>query len=88
MRVRIYLDTFTQAKDFCQAISFANFNGRAELVSGNGAYRVNAQSFLGCMLAHSEWGKDGIWFESDEDLYSLVEPWINVENGDGNFIHE
>jgi hypothetical protein len=40
------------------------------------------------MLAHSEWGKDGIWFESDEDLYSLVEPWINVENGDGNFIHE
>lgn len=87
MRVRLYLETYSDTRNFCQLLNFEEFSGKAELVSGDGRYRVNARSFLGCLLAHSEWGGD-IWFESDEDLYSIIEPWINIENGDGNFIHE
>jgi len=87
MRVRLYLDGFEATKSFCKTLNMNNFNGKAELVSGDGRYRIDAKSFLGCLMAHTEWSGD-IWLETDEDIYSLVEPWINIENGDGNFIHE
>ena len=87
MRVRLYLDGYETTKLFCRTLNTSNFNGRVELVSDNNRYRVDARSFLGCLLAHSEWGGN-IWLESDEDIYSIIEPWINIENGDGNYIHE
>lgn len=87
MRVRIYLDKYSDVQNFCNVLNIKALPYKTELVSGDGRYRVNAKSFLGCLLAHTEWGGD-IWFESDEDLYSTIEEWINIENGDGNFIHE
>lgn len=86
MRVRIYLDGYQQTKEFCKALNMTNFKGRAELVSDDGRYRVNAKSFLSCLVAHTEW--TDVWFESDSDLYTLIEPWIDIEHGDGNYIHK
>jgi len=87
MRVRLYLDTYKDTQEFCRVLNYHDFAGKAELVNTAGNYRVNAKSFLGCLLAHTEWGGD-IWLETDSDIYSIVEPWVNVENGDGNYIHE
>ena len=87
MRVRVYLTSYNETKDFCQTLNLEDFKGKAELVSGDGRYRVNAKSFLGCLLAHSEWGGD-IYFESEEDLYSILEPWIAVTYNDAAYIHE
>ena len=87
MRVRLYLNGYKDVQDFCRKLNYLDDESRMELVHSNGRYRVNAKSFLGVLLAHSEWGDD-IWFESDKDLYSVIEPWINIEGGDGNYIHE
>jgi hypothetical protein len=85
MRVRLYLTGYNETKEFCRTLNMNDFTGKAKLINGRGD-QVDARSLLGCILAHMEWGDD-IWFESDEDLYTLIEPWINVENGDGNYIH-
>lgn len=42
---------------------------------------------MGCMLASAEWGDD-VWVESDAEIYSAFEKWINSEAEDGNYIHE
>ena len=86
MRVKIYLTGYEETKEFCKTLNMSNFEGSMKLVNDIGD-KVNARSFLGCLLAHTEWG-DNVWFESDEDVYSIIEPWINIENGDGNFIHQ
>lgn len=91
MKVRINLDTGESASRLCRLLENTSSHGKTELVSGDDAYRVNAKSYLGCLLAHTEWGSRGIWFEADDDkLYSVLDShgFIIVEANDGAFIHE
>lgn len=62
-------------------------NGDVSLVSGDGKYRVNGKSMLGCLMAATEWGDD-IWLEVDGDYYFEFEPWIEVAANDAANIHE
>jgi hypothetical protein len=40
-------------------------------------YKVNAMSFISCILASSEWPQ--IWVYCNTDIYQIIKPWI-VEN--------
>lgn len=85
MRYKIELLGQRDCLDFCQKAQ--NFEGEVSLISQGGKYRVNAKSIMGCMLASAEWGDD-VWVESDAEIYSAFEKWINSEAEDGNYIHE
>lgn len=85
MRNRIYLIGEKDCIAFCNRVN--ECQGRVELVDGTGRYRVNAKSILGCLLASGEWGGDGIWLESETDIYSLVDEWIADAADDNVSIH-
>ena len=85
MRYKIELLGQRDCLDFCQKAQ--SIVGEVSLISHGGKYRVNAKSIMGCMLASAEWGND-VWVESDTEIYSTFEKWINTEADDGNFIHE
>lgn len=85
MRYKIELLGQRDCLDFCQKAQ--NITEEVSLISQGGKYRVNAKSIMGCMLASAEWGND-VWVESDAEIYSIFEKWINTEADDGNFIHE
>lgn len=85
MRNRIYLTGEKDCIAFCNIVN--ELDGRIELVDGSGRYRVNAKSIMGCLLASSEWSKDGIWLESETDIYSLVDEWIADTADDNVSIH-
>lgn len=87
MKVRIILDKYSDVEEFFRIITTTPC-GKAEFVNDTNQYRVNAKSFLGCLLAHTEWGKDGIWLESENDLYWELEDFILNEANDGAYIHE
>ena len=85
MRYKIELLGQRDCLDFCQKAQ--SIVGEVSLICHGGKYRVNAKSIMGCMLASAEWGND-VWVESDTEIYSTFEKWINTEADDGNFIHE
>ena len=85
MRYKIELLGQRDCLDFGQKAQ--NIVGEVSLISQGGKYRVNAKSIMGCMLASAEWGDD-VWIESDAEIYSAFEKWINSEAEDGNYIHE
>lgn len=74
MRYKIELLGQRDCLDFCQKAQ--NIVGEVSLVSRGGKYRVNAKSIMGCMLASAEWGDD-VWVESEVEIYSAFEKWIN-----------
>lgn len=74
MRYKIKLLGQRDCLDFCQKAQ--NIVGKVSLVSRGGKYRVNAKSIMGCMLASAEWGDD-VWVESEVEIYSAFEKWIN-----------
>lgn len=76
MRNRIRLETYSSMTLFNKTVE--KLNGKIELVNDNKHYRVNAKSFLSCMLAFSDWGADEVWIESEEDIYTKIEPWVIV----------
>lgn len=85
MRYKVELLGQRDCVNFCQKAQ--DIEADVSLITKNGTYRVSAKSIMGCMLACSEWGDD-VWVESDAEIYSIFEKWINTEAGDGNFIHE
>lgn len=85
MRNRIYLGTQASCLEFCNVV--CRLSGNVALVNGDGKYRVNAKSILGCLMASAEWG-DEVWVESDNDYYSALEKWIINDAEDGAYIHE
>lgn len=87
MRVKINLDTYTSVENFFRIITTTPC-GKVELVNSNNQYRINAKSYLGCLLAHTEWGKDGIWLEAEDDLYTPLADFIVAAADDGAYIHE
>lgn len=87
MKAKIILDTYSDVENFFRTISTLNC-GKVELVNSTNQYRVNAKSYLGCLLAHTEWGKDGIWLESEDDLYTPLSDFIIAAANDGAYIHE
>lgn len=87
MRNKLILDTYSDVTNFFNIVSSLP-NERIELVSDDNRYRVNAKSYLSCLLAHTEWGAKGIWIETDNDLYELFKDFINTSADDGAFIHE
>lgn len=84
MRNRIYLTGEKDCIGFCNAASFVD--GRVDLVDGTGAYRINAKSILGCLMASREWGNE-IYVESKEDLYGVFSEWIADTADDAANIH-
>lgn len=84
MRNRIYLETETDCMEFCNAACLVD--GKVELVNASGRYRINAKSMLGCLMASAEWG-DGIWLETDEELYGVFNKWIAETADDGASVH-
>lgn len=64
-----------------------NMNFRVELYNPATKHRVSAKSMLGVLLASTEWG-DNVWVDADEDIYSKIEKFIAISDGDGINIHE
>lgn len=64
-----------------------NIKGKVELIHAKEGYRINAKSYLGVLLASSEWG-DEVWVDSEEDIYSDIESFIEIGVGDGAFVHD
>ena len=73
MRVRIELETLTDIKDFCAAIS--NVPNDVYLADDSQKFKISAKSILGLMLAKIEWS-EGIYCECEEDIYTLIEKWV------------
>ena len=72
MRVRINLETACDAAEFSTLV--ANVKGSALIRDGAG-HCVNAKSVLGALYALEF---EELWFESDEDLYSVLDKFIVV----------
>lgn len=79
------MTTETDCVNFCNAACLVD--GRVDLVSGDGKYRVNAKSILGCLMASADWG-NSIFLETDEDLYGVFNTWIADAVDDNISIHE
>lgn len=73
MRVRVELETLTDIKDFCAAIS--KIPNDVYLADDSQKFKISAKSILGLMLAKIEWS-DGIYCECEEDIYNLIEKWV------------
>ena len=69
-KFKISLVTMKDCTDFVAAVTRAK--GKVILEDGDG-FRVNGKSLLGA-LASVEW--DDLWVTSEEDIYSLVRPWV------------
>ena len=83
-----YIINLTGTKDvssFHETVK--NLDGQIELVSDNGRYKVNAKSYLGCLMASSEWSKIWVQTAPDLDYYTELEPWIETAADDGAYIH-
>lgn len=85
MRNKLRLETYNSIKLFNRTVE--DLNGKIELICPSKGYRVNAKSFLSCVMVLSEWDADDVWVESEEDIYSKIEPWI-VIGEDSISIHE
>lgn len=85
MRNKILLTGQKDCLAFCNKAN--EYAAEISLKTSDGKYSVNAKSIMGCMLASAEWGDD-IWVESDADLYTAFERWIDNEAEDGNYIHD
>lgn len=72
MRARIHLETATDAAEFSTLVS--GVKGAAVIRDSIG-HCVNAKSVLGALYALEF---DELWFESDEDLYTLLNKFIVV----------
>lgn len=72
MKTRIELETLTDVKNFCEAVS--SITTDVFLTDTNKSFKVNAKSTIGTLLAHVEWGE--IYCECEEDIYSTIEPWV------------
>ncbi len=48
--------------------------------------KVNAHSYLGVLLAATEWN-DNIIVHSERDIYSAIEKFIVIDRGDSVAIH-
>lgn len=83
MRNKINLLGMRDAKKFYEIVCGLK-DANVFLSDGRGS-KVNAKSWLGCVLAISEW--ENIYIESDLDCYSAVEAFIEVAENDGNYIH-
>lgn len=70
-KFKIMLITKKDCVDFVKAVT--KVNGKVILEDGEG-FRVNGKSLLGAALASVEW--DDLWVISEEDIYSLVRPWV------------
>lgn len=64
-----------------------NEDGRIELVNPKRNFRVDAKSYLSCLLAASEWGED-LYIDSENDIYDKIEKYIVIGANDGAYIHE
>lgn len=84
MRNRIYLTGESDCLAFCNLVN--KFEDSVELVNGDGRYRVNAKSVLGCLMASSEWKE--IWVECDGEHYFDLREWIADAADDNVSIHE
>lgn len=73
MRTRIELETLSDVQNFCKAVSTVIPD--VFLVDNIHRFKVNAKSTIGALLAQAEWS-DGIFVECEEDIYSIVEPWV------------
>lgn len=67
-------------------VKIVNIDGEIELVHKTKGYKVNAKSYLGSLLAMSEWG-DNIWIKSEKDCYFELKEFIVDATDDGAFIH-
>ena len=73
MRVKIRLDTITDANKFAAITS--TLDGKITITDAGGL-RVNAKSVLGALhaLEFSE-----IWCESENDIYSYIHDFVVIE---------
>nr|UVX87513.1 MAG: PTS HPr component phosphorylation site [Bacteriophage sp.] len=51
------------------------------------SYRVNGKSYLGLLLAASEWNDD-TWIETNADVYFKFQDFIDVAEDDNVSIHK
>lgn len=72
-KLKVNLDTYSQIQKFVNIINANNI--KATLATGDGQYRVNARSLLGA-LATMDWSSD-VWIESEEDIYSQIEEFVD-----------
>lgn len=82
MRNKVNLLGMKDVRKFYDIV--CGIEGNIFLCDGRGS-KVNAKSWLGCVLAVSEW--ENIYIESDVDCYFAVEAFIEVAENDGNYIH-
>lgn len=72
MRVKIRLDTASDAAEFSTLVS--SVKGSA-IIRDNAGHCVNAKSVLGALYA-LEFNE--LWFESEENLYSILDKFIVI----------
>lgn len=58
-----------------------------KLMNRSRNYVVDGKSYLGVLLAATEW-KDDTWIQCDEDIYSLMEYFIVICADDAANVHE
>lgn len=85
MRCKAILVGLDAVRAFCNRAN--EITGEVSLVTGDGKYRVNGKSIMGCLMAEAEWGDD-IWIETDGDNYFHFEDWIETAANDAANIHE
>ena len=68
----IRLETLTDIRTFHTKVS--QLPQEIYLTNGTRRYRVNAKSYLSCLMASGEW--EQIWVECEEDIYAALKPWI------------
>lgn len=68
----IRLETLTDINTFHAKVSELPYD--IYLTDGTRRYRVNAKSYLSCLMASGEWSS--IHVECEEDIYSTLKPWI------------
>lgn len=85
MRNQICLIKNSDIRNFVDICTL--LDGKIEVYSPKSGYRVNAKSFLGVLLAATEW-QDDVWVESEKDYYQKLKNFIVEQENDGAYIHE